>query len=161
MAGQARIAQAFGLREDTARLWRSKFALGGFDARERIALGPAPLQAEAALRVAVPLFSARVADRQNWPLSRPAAEIARREGLSISRSKLCKVLRKGGQVPAATVQADGPSGPDAVDRIGLRLGPHKAQATAGKILRLFADQSAALSHPYHAQPWPNVAQTFA
>ena len=93
----ARIAQAFGVREDTVRLWRSDFSRGGVDAlRARIAPGPSPVKAEAALRVAVPLLSAPVEDRRNWTLSRLADEIARREGLSISRSQLSKVLRKKG-----------------------------------------------------------------
>ena len=93
----ARIAQAFGVREDTVRLWRSDFSRGGACAlRARIAPGPSPVKAEAALRVAVPLLSAPVEDRRNWTLSRLADEIARREGLSISRSQLSKVLRKKG-----------------------------------------------------------------
>ena len=93
----ARIAQAFGVREDTVRLWRSDFARSGVDAlRARIAPGPVPLKAQAALRVAAPLLSAPVEDRRNWTLSRLADEIARREGLSISRSQLSKVLRKKG-----------------------------------------------------------------
>lgn len=93
----ARIAQAFGVREDTVRLWRSDFARGGVDAlRASIAPGPVPVKAEAALRVAAPLLSAPVEDRRNWTLSRLADEIARREGLSISRSQLSKVLRKKG-----------------------------------------------------------------
>ena len=93
----ARIAQAFGVREDTVRLWRSDFSRGGVDAlRARIAPGPSPVKAEAALRVAVPLLSAPVEDRRNRTLSRLADEIARREGLSISRSQLSKVLRKKG-----------------------------------------------------------------
>ena len=42
----ARIAQAFGVREDTVRLWRSDFARGGVDAlRARIAPGPVPVKA--------------------------------------------------------------------------------------------------------------------
>jgi transposase len=93
----ARIAQAFGVREDTVRLWRSDFARVGVDAlRVRIAPGPVPFKAQAALRVAAALLSAPVEDRRNWTLSRLADEIARREGLSISGSQLSKVLRKKG-----------------------------------------------------------------
>lgn len=70
-----------------------------------MAAGPAPLKAEAALRVAGPLLQAPVADRPNWTLARLAGEIERREGVSISRSQLSKVLRKktsagGGPVTA-------------------------------------------------------------
>jgi transposase len=93
----ARIAEAFGVREDTVRLWRGAFMSEGIDAlRTRIAPGPAAVKAEAALRVAAPLLSAPVADRPNWTLARLAQEIERREGVSISRSQLSKVLRKKG-----------------------------------------------------------------
>lgn len=92
-----RIAEAFGVREDTVRLWRSDFMRGGPVAlRASIAAGPVPLKAQAALRVAAPLLSAPVADRPNWTLARLAEEIARSEGVSISRSQLSKVLRKKG-----------------------------------------------------------------
>lgn len=67
----ARICEAFGVREDTVRLWRSDFLSGGVEAlKRRIAPGPAPVKAEAALRVAGPLLSAPVADRPNWTLAR-------------------------------------------------------------------------------------------
>jgi transposase len=93
----ARIAEAFGVREDTVRLWRSDFMRGGIEAlRASVAPGPAPLKAEAALRVAAPLLSAPVANRTNWTLARLAEEIASREGVTISRSQLSKVLRKKG-----------------------------------------------------------------
>lgn len=91
-----RIAQAFGVREDTVRQWRSDFMAGGVDTlRARKAAGLPPVKTEAALRVAAPLFEAPAADRPNWTLSRLAAEIERREGLSISRSQLSKALKKG------------------------------------------------------------------
>ena len=93
----ARIAEAFGVREDTVRLWRSAFMSGGIDAlRASVAPGPEPVKAEAALRVAEPLLSIPVADRPNWTLARLAEEIASREGVTISRSQLSKVLRKKG-----------------------------------------------------------------
>ena len=98
----ARIAKAFGVREDTVRLWRSEFMSGGIDAlRANVAPGPVPLKAEAALRVAEPLLSAPVADRRNWTLVRLAEEIANREGVTISRSQLSKVLRKKGGFASA------------------------------------------------------------
>ena len=79
------------------RLWRSDFARVGVDAlRARIAPGPVPFKAQAALRVAAALLSAAVEDRRNWTLSRLAGEILRREGLSISRAQLSKALRKKG-----------------------------------------------------------------
>ena len=98
----ADIAEAFGVREDTVRLWRSEFMSGGVDAlRTRVAPGPLPLKAQAALRVAQPLLSAPVADRHNWTLVRLAEEIKTREGVTISRSQLSKVLRKKGGFASA------------------------------------------------------------
>ncbi len=86
-----RIAEAFGVREDTVRLWRSDFARAGVEALET---SPAPIKAEAALRVAAPLLEAPVADRPNWTLARLIGEIEAREGVTISKSRLSKALRK-------------------------------------------------------------------
>jgi transposase len=89
------IAEAFGVREDTVRLWRSAFAAGGAEAlKASVAPGPSPLKSEAALRVAVPLLEEPVADRRNWTIPRLRAEIEAREGVRISRSQLSKALRK-------------------------------------------------------------------
>jgi transposase len=93
----ADIAEAFGVREDTVRLWRSDFMKSGIDAlAASVAAGPAPIKAEAALRVVGPLLEAPVADRPNWTLARLAEEIKRQEGVCISRSQLSKVLRQKG-----------------------------------------------------------------
>ena len=90
-----KIAEAFGVREDTVRLWRSVFAAGGVAAlKARIAPGPPPLKSEAALRVAAPLLEAPVADRRNWTIPRLRVEIEACEGVRISRSQLSKALRK-------------------------------------------------------------------
>ena len=52
-----RIAEAFGVREDTVRLWRCDFAAGGVEAlKASVASGPAPVKSEAALRVVTPLL---------------------------------------------------------------------------------------------------------
>ena len=87
----SRLSEAFGVREDTVRLWRSQFMNGGVDALET-----RPLPGQAALRVAEPLLSAPVTNRVNWTLARLADEIASREGVTISRSQLSKALRKKG-----------------------------------------------------------------
>src|SRR4051795_1469376 len=51
-----RIAEAFGVREDTVRLWRSDFMRGGVESlKARTAPGPEPVKSEAALRVVTPL----------------------------------------------------------------------------------------------------------
>jgi transposase len=90
-----RIAEAFGVREDTVRLWRSDFMRGGVAAlKATVAPGPLPVKSEAALRVALPLLGEPVADRPNWTIPRLRAEIEMREGVSISRSQLSKALRK-------------------------------------------------------------------
>ena len=90
-----RIAEAFGVREDTVRLWRSDFMRGGVEAlKASVAAGPAPVKSEAALRVATPLLMEPVADRPNWTIPRLQAEIEAREGVRISRSQLSKALRK-------------------------------------------------------------------
>ena len=93
----AEIGVAFDVREDTVRLWRSEYVMSGVEAlRRRIAPGPEPAKALAALRVAEDVLSEPVADRVNWTLPRLAQEIERREGVSISRSRLSVVLRKKG-----------------------------------------------------------------
>jgi transposase len=93
----ARIAEAFGVREDTVRLWRSAFMRGGIEAlKASVAPGPLPLKTEAALRVITPLLEAPVANRPNWTIPRLMAEIAAREGVRIGRSQLSKALRKKG-----------------------------------------------------------------
>ena len=92
-----RIAQAFGVREDTVRLWRSDFMRGGVSAlKTRLPPGAAPVKAEAALSVAEDLLSAPVADRTNWTLPRLVGEIEKRTGHRISPSRLSVVLRKKG-----------------------------------------------------------------
>lgn len=90
-----RIAEAFGVREDTVRLWRSDFARGGVEAlKASVAPGPAAVKSEAALRVVTPLLEQPVADRRNWTIPRLKVEIEAREGVRISRSQLSKALRK-------------------------------------------------------------------
>lgn len=90
-----KIAEAFGVREDTVRLWRSAFTAGGVAAlKASIAPGPPPVKSQAALRVAAPLLEQPVADRRNWTIPRLRAEIEAREGVRISRSQLSKALRK-------------------------------------------------------------------
>ena len=91
----SRLAEAFGVREDTVRLWRGDFARGGVDAlKARIAPGPEPVKSTVALRVVTPLLEEPVADRTNWTIARLRAEIETREGVRISRSQLSKALRK-------------------------------------------------------------------
>ena len=91
------IAEAFGVREDTVRFWRSAFITGGIEAlKKSIAPGPAPVKAECALAVAEEVLSGPVADRPNWTLPRLADEIETRAGVRLSRSRLSVALRKKG-----------------------------------------------------------------
>ena len=98
----ARIGEAFGVREDTVRQWRSEYARDGLEAmKTRVAPGPPPVKTDAALRIAGALLSAPVADRPNWTLARLSAEIEAREGFAVSRSQLSKALRKKGAFDSA------------------------------------------------------------
>src|SRR3954468_10177156 len=91
------IAEAFGVREDTVRVWRSAFMRGGVEAlKTSVAPGPAPVKAESALAVAEEVLSGPVADRPNWTLPRLADEIETRSGVRISPSRLSVVLRQRG-----------------------------------------------------------------
>src|SRR3954469_6647891 len=150
------IAQAFGVREDTVRFWRSAFMTGGLEGlKKSVAPGPAPVKAERALAVAEEVLSGPVADRPNWTLPRLADEIETRAGVRISPSRLSVVLRKKGgfrwRRPRHTLK--GRQDPDAVDRAGLRRKRLKAQAEAGDSVLLFGDESEALTHPYLAHVW--------
>src|SRR6202789_3022860 len=70
-----RIAEAFGVRDDTVRLWRSDFMRGGVAAlRATVAPGPAPVKSEAALRVVTPLLEEPVAERLKWTVPPQRAE---------------------------------------------------------------------------------------
>ncbi len=106
-----RIAEAFGVREDTVRLWRSDFMRDGVAAlKATVAPGPAPVKSAAALRVVTPLLEAPVADRPNWTIPRLRAEIEAQAGVRISRSQLSKALRKKGPLAAAAAHAEGSPG---------------------------------------------------
>src|ERR1700679_3635864 len=70
-----RLAEAFGVREDTVRLWRSDFMNGGAAAlKASVAPGPAPVKSEAALRVITPLLEEPVAERLKWTVPPQRAE---------------------------------------------------------------------------------------
>src|SRR5258708_40359067 len=66
-----KIAEAFGVREDTVRLWRSDFTSCGVAApKASIAPGPPAGESEAALRVAPPLLQEPGAHPRNWTIPR-------------------------------------------------------------------------------------------
>src|ERR1044071_4263558 len=86
----SQIAEAFGVREDTVRFWRSTFITGGIEALKTAgAPGPAPVKAERALVVAEEVLSGPVADRPNWTLPRLVDEIERRAGGRLACSRRC------------------------------------------------------------------------
>src|SRR5271167_394992 len=123
-----RIAEAFGMREDTVRQWRSDFGRGGVEAlKASIAPGPLPVKSAIALRVVTPLLEEPVADRPNWTIARLRAEIEAREGVRISRSQLSKALRK--KVPLAATPAHAEGAPDRQRGGSDRLAPATAQAS--------------------------------
>ena len=94
---QRPVAEAFGVREDTVRVWRSTFMTGGVEAlKKSVAPGPPPVKAESALAVAEEVLSGPVANRPNWTLPRLADEIETRAGVCISCSRLSVVLRQKG-----------------------------------------------------------------
>ena len=96
------IGEALRVREDTVRGWRSDFMREGVDGIVRHpAPGRSPVKAEAALAVARELLALPVENRTNWTLPRLSAEIERRTGRRISRSRLSVVLRKKGALPAS------------------------------------------------------------
>jgi transposase len=98
----AEIGEAFGVREDTVRDWRSAFMREGLSGIERHpAPGSPPVKAQAALSVAGELFASPVANRTNWTLPRLCDEIERRTGHRISHSRLSVVLRKKGALPTS------------------------------------------------------------
>ena len=94
-----RIAEAFSMREDTVRLWRSEFARGGVEAlKATVAPGPPPVKTEAALRVVAPR------SRASWPRSRRA-----RASRSASRSCPRRCEKK---LPLAAAPAHAERPPD-------------------------------------------------
>src|SRR3954465_15897408 len=69
-----RTGDAFGVREDTVRLWRMRFMQGGAAGlRPHRPLGASPVKARARLAVAEEVLSVPVANRTNWTLRRLAA----------------------------------------------------------------------------------------
>lgn len=98
----ARIAEAFGVRQDTVRLWRGTFMRGGVEAlRTCLPPGPAPTKADAALAVAEQILAEPVANRLNWTLARLSAEIEKRAGVRLSPAHLSVVLRQRGHSAGA------------------------------------------------------------
>ena len=91
------VARAFGVVPDSVRRWRTWFMAKGVEGlRATPRAGAAPVKSEAALALAREVLSVPVADRPNWTLPRLQAELAARNGLSISKAQLNRALKKGG-----------------------------------------------------------------
>ena len=148
----SKIAEAFGVREDTVRLWRSDFTAGGVAAlKTSIARGPPPGKSEAALRVVTPLLEEPVADRlqlDDSPAFAPRSKRARVCASAVRNSSKASAKKK---VPLAAAPTHAGKGhvrrESEVERVGLRLQLRKQQAEAGDIVLLYGDESEALTHP--------------
>ena len=146
----ARIAEAFGVREDTVRLWRSDFMSGGVEAlKATVAPGPVPVKSEAALRVALPLLGdlSPTGATGHPPLR---AEIETREACASAAPNYPRPCAKKVPLAAAAAHAEGRQVAAEVERVGLRLHLRQQQAVAGDIVLLYGDESEALTHPYLA-----------
>ena len=106
-----RIAEAFGVREDTVRLWRSDFMRGGVAVpKATVAPGPAPVKSEAALRVVVPLLEAPSPTGPTGPFL-ACAPRSKRVPVSTSAARNCpRHCAKKVPLAAAAAHAEGPAG---------------------------------------------------
>src|ERR1700734_2119545 len=150
-----RIAEAFGVREDTVRLWRSDFMRDGVGAlKATVAPGPAPVKSEAAFarghavaggagRRSAELDYSAPARRDRGAGGRAHQPLATVQGAAQKKFRWRRPRHtlKGRQDAAE------------VERVGLRLQLRKQQAEAGDILLLYGDESEALTHPYLARAW--------
>lgn len=91
------IGAAFGVTADSVRHWRQWYAEGGVEGlRAAVVPGPSGERGLQALAIAATILSEPVQDRPNWTLARLQAEIARRGGPAISKSRLSILLRQKG-----------------------------------------------------------------
>src|SRR3954454_14061135 len=148
------IAQAFGVREDTVRFWRSAFMTGGLEAlKTSVAPGPAPGEAARALAVAEEGPACGRSPELAAAAFGGAARDARRRA-HLVLAAIRRAEEKGGfrwRRPRHTLKRR--QDPNAVDRAGLRRKLLKAQAEAGDVVLLFGDESEALTQPYLAHVW--------
>ncbi len=149
-----RIAEAFGVREDTVRLWRCDFADGGVEAlKASVAMAGQPVKSEAALRVRHASFGS--SRRQPAQLDDRAPDQRDRgaRGRPDRQVAIIQTLRKKLPLAAAATHLEGRQIAGEITRVGLRLQLRKAQAEAGDIVLLYGDESEALTHPYLARAW--------
>lgn len=101
------IGTAFGVTADSVRHWRGWYAAGGVEGlRAAVVPGPSGERGLRALSVAAAILSEPVENRPNWTIPRLRAEIERRGGPPISKSRLSILLReKGGSAGAGPATA--------------------------------------------------------
>ena len=91
------IGTAFGVTADSVRHWRNWFTTGGVEGlRAAVAPGPSGERGLRALSIAAAILSDPVENRPNWTIPRLQAEIERRGGPPISKSRLSILLREKG-----------------------------------------------------------------
>jgi transposase len=91
------IGTAFGVTADSVRHWRHWYARGGVEGlRAAVVPGPSGERGLRALSIAAAILSDPVENRPNWTIPRLQAEIERRGGPPISRSRLSILLREKG-----------------------------------------------------------------
>ena len=89
------IGAAFGVTADSVRHWRNWYATGGIEGlRAAVVPGPSGERGLRALSIAAAILSEPVQDRPNWTIPRLRAEIERRGGPPISKSRLSILLRE-------------------------------------------------------------------
>ena len=91
------IGTAFGVTADSVRHWRNWFTTGGVEGlRAAVVPGPSGERGLRALSIAAAILSDPVENRPNWTIPRLQAEIERRGGPPISKSRLSILLREKG-----------------------------------------------------------------
>lgn len=91
------IGTAFGVTADSVRHWRNWYATQGVEGLRAAAIpGPSGERGLRALAVAATILAEPVENRPNWTLSRLQAEIVRRGGPPLSKSRLSILLREKG-----------------------------------------------------------------
>ena len=91
------IGADFAVTAGSVRHWRNGYTTGGVAAlRAAVVPGPSGERGLRALAIAATILSEPVENRPNWTLPRLRAEIARRGGPPISKSRLSVLLRQKG-----------------------------------------------------------------
>ncbi len=153
-----RIAEAFGVREDTVRLWRCDFADGGVEAlKASVAPGPAPCEERGRAARRPRLF---------WQLPSPTGAIetirapdqrdrGAARSVRIGRSAIIQdAAKKNFPLAAAAAQLErSPESPARSRAWACAFNCARPKPKTGDIVLLYGDESEALTHPYLARAW--------